>query len=48
MSICILKENCRERTMPDDPKLLINYGISSFPEKIFKSDEKIREYSQII
>lgn len=28
MSICILKGNCRERTMPDHHKLVINYGIS--------------------
>lgn len=34
--------------MPGHHKLLINYGISGFWGKIFKSDERTREYTQII
>lgn len=48
MSICILKGKYRERTMSDHLKLHISYGISSMCGKIFKSDERTREYSQII
>ena len=42
MSICILKENCRERKMPDHPKLLINYGISGFVRRYFKVMRKLQ------
>lgn len=45
MSICILKENCRERTMPDHHKLCINYRMSGICGKIFKSDERTSDYT---